>query len=154
MNGPRAAADRESLMAGEFRISRRVQFAETDMAGVLYFANYFRLMEEVENAFWQSSGLSGYMLHRDPAVGWPRVAVSCEYLAPARFEDELDVRLRVTHLGTSSVAYEVEFLCRGQRIALGRIKAVCCAMKGGSFVSVDIPPVLREKLLTMVDHAT
>ena len=38
-------------MPTEFTIKRRVQFSETDMAGIMHFANYFRLMEEVEHAF-------------------------------------------------------------------------------------------------------
>ena len=45
-------------MAAEFSISRRVQFAETDMAGVVHFSNYFRWMEEVEHAFFRAVGLS------------------------------------------------------------------------------------------------
>ena len=40
-------------MPYEFEMTRRVQFAETDMAGVMHFANYFRLIEEVEHAFYR-----------------------------------------------------------------------------------------------------
>ena len=101
-------------------MTRRVQFAETDLAGVLHFANYHRYMEEVEHAFWRSAG--GSVVHPDGArtVSWPRVAVSCEYFAPAHFEDELELSLTVAHVGERSVTYQVEFRRGEDRVACGR----------------------------------
>ena len=43
-------------MAHAFTMQRRVEFAETDMAGILHFSNYFRFMESVEHAFFRSLG--------------------------------------------------------------------------------------------------
>ncbi len=73
-------------MATEFTYRRMVQFAETDMAGVMHFSNYFRLMEECEHAWWRSLGLTVYTTS-GPKISWPRVAASCEYVSPARLED-------------------------------------------------------------------
>src|SRR5580765_2785833 len=93
-----------------FSITRRIEFAETDMAGIVHFANYFRMMEEVEHAFFRSVGMSVVMKHEGRGIGWPRVSVSCEYFAPVRFEDELELKLKVAKVGDRSVTYEVEFL--------------------------------------------
>ena len=41
-------------MPNQFKTTRIVQFAETDLAGLLHFANYYRIMEEVEHSFWRS----------------------------------------------------------------------------------------------------
>ena len=41
-----------------FRYSRRVQFAETDLAGIVHFSWMFRYMEEAEHALWRAAGLS------------------------------------------------------------------------------------------------
>jgi acyl-CoA thioester hydrolase len=134
-------------MPAEFTMKRTVQFAETDMAGVMHFANYFRIMEEVEHAFWRSLGMSVHMIVHEPEFGWPRVKVTCEYFAPARFEDELDVRLRVARIGEKSAEFEIEFTRDGKRLAQGRTTAVCCALDGrGSFQAIEIPPQVREKL--------
>jgi YbgC/YbaW family acyl-CoA thioester hydrolase len=134
-------------MPGEFSILRRVQFAETDMAGVAHFASYFRWMEEVEHAFFRSVGLSVVMTQDGKEIGWPRVAAACEYSAPARFEDELELRLRVTKVGNKSFNYEVDVLKGGQRIALGKLTSICCAVSaGGGFTPVEIPPEIRQKL--------
>ena len=134
-------------MPSEFSVRHRVQFFETDMAGIVHFANYFRMMEEVEHAFFRSLGLSVSMQHEGLHVGWPRVATSCEYAAPARFEDELELKLHVKRLGEKSLNYEVEFLVEGRRVALGKMTSVCCALEpGGTMRSIAIPPAIRERL--------
>ncbi len=133
-------------MPDEFVMTRRVQFAETDMAGVLHFANFYRLMEEVEHAFWRSVGLSVMTEDQGRELGWPRVATSCEYFAPVRFEDELELVLKVAGVGDRSVTYEVEFRSGGRHIALGRMTAVCCTTSDGEFHPVSIPDSLRRKL--------
>src|SRR5437879_11189807 len=112
-------------MPTEFSITHRVQFFETDMAGVVHFANYFRWMEMVEHAFFRSLGLSVMMTHEAVEIGWPRVACSCEYFGPARFEDELTLTLRITKVGGKSLTYEVEFRKAEVLLARGTLTSVC-----------------------------
>ena len=133
-------------MADEFVLRRRVQFAETDLAGVLHFANYFRFMEEAEHAFWRAIGEGVVTEHDGCRISWPRVSTRCEYFAPVHFEDELDLVLRVVEVGDRSVTYEIEFRREGCRVALGQAKAVCCSMSDGAFGTVPMPKPLREKL--------
>jgi YbgC/YbaW family acyl-CoA thioester hydrolase len=135
-------------MPSEFTIRRRIQFAETDMAGIVHFANYFRMMEEVEHAFFRSVGLSVSMQHAGLHVGWPRVAVSCEYSGAIKFEDEIELKLRVMRVGDKSFSYEVDFLLDGNRAAMGKTTSVCCAMENGRMKSIPIPPEIRAKLVT------
>lgn len=135
-------------LMSELVYRRRVQFAETDMAGVLHFSNYFRLMEECEHAFWRSIGLS---VHACPAadgqvVSWPRVAVNCEYLSPARFEDELELRFRITRIGTKSLEQAISITRDGVEIARGAMTTVCCGLTPAGFTAVPIPPDILKKL--------
>ncbi len=133
-------------MAVEFRMARRVQFAETDLAGVLHFSNYYRYMEELEHAFLRSIGMSVVIGGPGETISWPRVATSCEYFAPAHFEDELDLQLRLVRIGERSIAYEVEFFKGTERIALAKTTAVCCRMSAGTFRPVTIPDEIRARL--------
>jgi acyl-CoA thioester hydrolase len=130
----------------EFSIRRRVQFAETDMAGIAHFSNYFRWMEEVEHAFFRSLGMSVVMRHGDGDITWPRVSVSCDYSGPVRFEDELDLRLRVAKVGGKSLVFEVDVMKGGERVALGKMTSVCCTLENGTMRSVTIPAEIRAKL--------
>ncbi len=133
-------------MSDTFSISRSVQFSETDMAGIMHFANYFRMMEEVEHAYFRSLGLSIAMECQGEHIGWPRVKTACEYFGPVRFEDQLELRLTVLRVGEKSFTYEVEFLHAGTRVALGTTTSVCCALADGEMKSIPIPAEIRRRL--------
>ena len=63
-------------MPYEFIFSRRVEFAETDMAGIVHFANFYRMMENAEHAFFRSLGFSVHDEFDGQTIGWPRVSAS------------------------------------------------------------------------------
>lgn len=133
-------------MSTEFTTTRRVQFAETDMAGIVHFSYFFRYMEECEHAFFRSVGLSVAMQHEGSHLGWPRVAASCDFSGPVRFEDEVELKLRVVKVGDKSFSYEVAFLVAGRRVALGKTTSVCCILADGRMQAIPIPPAIRAKL--------
>ena len=84
-------------MTYQFRQTRRVQFAETDLAGIVHFSNFYRYMEEAEHAFYRSLGFSVHDMPRDAPgskVGWPRVHASADFRNPLRFEEEFDEKGR------------------------------------------------------------
>ena len=117
------------------------------MAGIAHFSNFFKMMEEVEHAFFRAAGLSVSMQHDGMHVGWPRVSTSCDFFGPVRFEQELELKLRVVRLGEKSLSYEVEFLLDGRRVALGKTTSVCCELRpDGTMRSIPIPDALRAKL--------
>src|SRR6267142_4370893 len=103
----------------EYTMPRRVTFAETDMAGVMHFSNYYRWMEEIEHAFFRSIGMSVVQEHGGVVYSWPRVITSCEYFAPAHFEDELEMHLTISDISEKSLTYEVVFSLDRQKIARG-----------------------------------
>ena len=133
-------------MPAEFTYTRRVQFAETDMAGIAHFANFFRWMEEAEHAMFRAAGLSVQMQLDGMEISWLRVSVGCEFVRPVRFEDELSLGLRVVRLGDKSINLEVEFTKGGERVALGKSTSVCCEVGNGMMRSIAIPPAIRDKL--------
>ena len=104
-------------------LRRRVQFYETDAAGIVHFSNFFRYMEEAEHALWRENGLS--IFPAEPTHGWPRVAASFDYKRPLRFEDEFEVHLRVEQVTTRSLRYACRVECRGEVIADGGMTIVC-----------------------------
>jgi YbgC/YbaW family acyl-CoA thioester hydrolase len=134
-------------MPTEFTTTRRVQFAETDMAGIVHFSHFFRYMEECEHAVFRSVGLSKAMPQEGQHIGWPRVTASCDFSGPVRFEDEVELKLRVVKVGDKSFSYEVEFLVAGRRVALGKTTSVCCVLADGRMQAIPIPPAIRAKLV-------
>lgn len=141
-------------MASQFKIKHKVEFVETDMAGIVHFSNFFRWMEACETAFYQSLGLPLISFNPGKVVGWPRVNVSCEYRAPFRYSDTVEVRLLVKEIRTRAVVYVFQFrkIVRGRPeakvSARGEITAVCVKDDpvSGQMVSAPIPRIVRAKL--------
>lgn len=130
-----------------FRVERRVEFHETDMAGIVHFSNFFRYMEYAEVAFLRSLGLNVKLEMDDMQLGFPRVAAACDYLKPARFEDVLEIAVTVDRLGAKSVTYAMEFTRGTEVIARGKVTSVCCRVgEDKQLQAMDIPPVYRDKV--------
>jgi 4-hydroxybenzoyl-CoA thioesterase/acyl-CoA thioester hydrolase len=124
-----------------------VEFRDTDAAGIAHFSVFFTWMEQAEHEALRQLGLSVVGRDGKHTISWPRVAASCEFRRPVRFEDEVQIEVRVAELGDKSVTYAFDFSCRGQSVALGRITAVCCRLiDKGSLTSVAIPPQIVERL--------
>jgi len=130
-----------------FRTRRRVEFGDTDMAGIMHFANFFRYMESAETEFLNSLGLTVAWKEEGRRFGLPRVSASCDYCSPARFQDVLDIAVVVEHVGKKSVRYRFEFKRGDVEIATGRITAVFCqGTPDEPLQSAEIPPEMRRKL--------
>src|SRR5512134_619534 len=110
-------------MAHEFTLTRRVEFSETDQAGIMHFSNFFRFMETAEHAFLRSLGFSAVLSRNGLNACLPRVHVECDYLAPLRFEDEVLVHLLVERKGERSLTYQFCFyrLANNEEVARGRV---------------------------------
>ena len=115
-------------MAEIFYYRRRVEFADTDAAGIAHFTSLIRYAESAEHAFLRSIGSSVMRSAnrvrradvgeapsvRDAAEGtgeaevdWPRARLEVDFASPAYFEDVIEVALQVERLGRSSVQYRL-----------------------------------------------
>ncbi|HEX3999104.1 MAG TPA: thioesterase family protein [Pirellulales bacterium] len=133
-------------MSKPFCTTRRVEFRDTDAAGIAHFSAFLFYMESVEHELLRHLGLSVLWSDPDGPISWPRVSVSCDYAGAARFEEVLDVKLRVARLGEKSVTYDFEFTCAGRPIANGRTVSVCCRLLPGAPQSLRIPEPIAERL--------
>lgn len=128
-----------------FRYRRRVQFAETDLAGIAHFAMLFRYMEEAEHALWRAAGLS--IAKSGENVGWPRVAASLDFKAPLHFEDEFDVVVTIEKVSRSSISYRHVIMKGETVIAEGTMTAVHVDKKPGETLkSTPIPQAIVDAL--------
>src|SRR6266852_6372511 len=94
----------------EFKLVRRVEFSDTDMAGIVHYSNFFRYMEAAEHAFFRSLGFSVATRQVDLPLGWPRVHAQCDFKQPLHFEDEVEIQLLVSERKSKSLSYQFRFL--------------------------------------------
>ena len=65
-------------MSDSYHTTRRVEWADTDAAGIIHFASFFRYMEAVEHEMLRARGLSVTVRQQDGLISWPRVSARCE----------------------------------------------------------------------------
>lgn len=131
-----------------FRTSRMVEFSDTDTAGIVHFANFFRFMESAEHAYLRACGLSVFTTWEGRTVTFPRVSATCDYIKPIRFQDMVEIEVSVERIGRTSVQYAFVFIKETEIIARGRITTVLCLVRDDhSLEAFEIPPALRERLL-------
>jgi YbgC/YbaW family acyl-CoA thioester hydrolase len=93
----------------------RVAWVDTDAGGRIHFTAAFRWAEQAETALMRRLGLLD--------SGWgeyPRRKVEAEYLKVLRFEDEIEIRLRVENVGRTSVTYSWTVAKDGEPHVKGR----------------------------------
>jgi len=138
-------------MTTAFVTTRRVEFSDTDAAGMMHFVAFFRMMEQAEHDLLRSVGQSVVAHDASGKISWPRVAARCDFQAAAHFEDVLEIEVRVARLGERSVTYAHRFLRDGQQLASGEVTAVCCRIREGAPPeSLPIPAAIAQKLRAFV----
>jgi len=129
-----------------FKTRRRIEFADTDMGGIVHFSRYFVFMETAEHQFLEALGSNVVLVVDGKPIGWPRVSATCEYRSPARFGDLLEIGVEVRRKGAKSVTYEFKFVRDGSELATGRMTAVCCELGPDGIRAIPIPDALATAL--------
>ena len=96
---------------GEARV--RVRYAETDQMGVVYHSNYLIWFEVGRAELMREMGLDYKAMEREEGCGIAVVEAHCRYKAPARYDDELVVRTRISGVRGSVVKFSYEIV-RGE----------------------------------------
>ena len=131
----------------EFHTTRRIEFVDTDLAGICHFSRYFIFIETAEHEFIEALGSSIHLMDGERAIGWPRVAASIQYKSAVTFGDVLDIHLRVKRKGTTSLTYAFTIRCGDREVATAEVTAVCCAYEpGGRPAKIPIPESLAAQI--------
>ncbi len=139
-------------MISEYKLTRRVQFHETDAAGIVHFSCFFKYMEEAEHAMWRSAGLSISTPRAE--VGWPRVSASFDYHRPLRFEDEFDIVIRIVAIGDKTIRYGCLITKGDVKVASGAMTIACVRKGVEPLQSAAIPAEITAKFEVAAESAT
>lgn len=140
-------------MASYFKTTRRVEFSETDMAGIVHFSNFFRYMETVEHQFYRSLGFNVILSGFERPIGLPRVHASFDYKRPLRFEDLIQIELFVLDKKEKSLSYKIvvsrcdEDENPVEISAIGKLVVVCVERQSdGSLSSTPLPEEIVSRI--------
>lgn len=122
-----------------------IRLAHTDMAGIVYYPNYFDMFQSVvEDWFDQWLGIRYATLIAERKVALPSVRVACDFLCPTRIGDILDLTVILRHTGRSSIAIGIEGAVAGKPTLRGEIVLVTLSLT--TFKAIEIPPDIAGRL--------
>ena len=137
-------------MAYKFQTQRKIEFSDTDMAGIVHFSRYYVFMETAEHEFFNSIGTSIVSTIDGNKISWPRLTASFDFYSPMRFEDIIDIQLLVVKKGTKSITYQCILKKGDELVARGKMAAVCCTCNPGEAMkAVAIP----EQIASLIEEA-
>ena len=129
----------------EFRTQRKIEFADSDMGGIVHFARYLVFMETAEHEFLNALGTSVHSEVDGKLIGWPRVKISCEYKSPARYGDTLDILVRVLKSGRTSMTWSIRFSVGDREVATGQVTSVRCEL-APEMRAIPIPAAMLAQI--------
>ena len=124
---------------------------ETDASQVVHFSNYFRYFDRTEQEFYHKIGLGGFSYLKRERHGLPRVFASCKYTSPMIMDDEIEVQLKIKHLGEKEIQYEylIHNLTTNKIAAEGSVHTKWLDIK--KWKTIPIPGEVRKLFISFMD---
>ncbi len=122
--------------------SVRVYYEDTDMGGLVYHANYLKYIERARSDWVREQGLDQNAMREQGLIFVVR-RVEADYLAPARYDDLLEVRTSVKSVTGVRLVMTQEVMLEGKILFRAEVTAVCTSLQGQP---ARLPPQLRQKL--------
>lgn len=132
-------------MSHEFPI--RVYYEDTDLAGIVYYANYLKFIERARSEWVRSLGVDQLALKRDAGLVFAVRRVEADYLRPAHFDDELVVKTDLASFGGARLVLEQGVWRAGERLFGATVTLVCLTEAGGP---ARLPADLRRRLVPTI----
>jgi acyl-CoA thioester hydrolase len=120
-------------------IRRRIEWVDTDAAGIWHWTTAFRLAEAAEAAMHTALGIPN-----ETFGACPRASVSASFTKRLRFNDRVEVQLAVESIGRSSLAYRLVIASEGELAAEAALTVVFIDRSTGR--AAPWPPAIRELL--------
>ncbi|HEY0294238.1 MAG TPA: tol-pal system-associated acyl-CoA thioesterase [Bordetella sp.] len=128
----------------EFVFGIRVYYEDTDAGGVVFYANYLKFFERARTEWLRTLGF-----HQSDMAGrlqrmFVVAGLDMDYRKPARLDDLLTIRSRVTRLGRASIHFAQRAERQGELIASGNIQ-ICC-VDTANLRPAELPADVRASL--------
>ena len=125
----------------------RVYYEDTDLAGIVYYANYLKFIERGRSEWVRERGVDQAALRATQGIVFAVRRVEADYLRPAKFGDDLTVATRLREMGGARIVVEQEVLRGGERLFQAVVTLVCLSDDG---LATRVPADVRARLVPAV----
>lgn len=123
----------------------RVYIEDTDMGGVVFYANYLKFFERARTEWLRSLGITQQMLIDDASLIFVVSRMSVDYIAPARLDDELKLTVEIERIGRASVHFAQHAWRYGTLLASAQIQIVSVSLSQMRPVAIPSDILVRMK---------
>jgi acyl-CoA thioester hydrolase len=122
----------------------RVYYEDTDVGGVVYYANYLKFMERARTEWLRALGFGMSLMAREHRCHFVAQRVEIDYLRPARLDDQLVATVALVRAGHARLELEQQVLRDGLRLAGGRVILACITTD--TWQPTPMPAMLKNTL--------
>ncbi|TJZ90734.1 tol-pal system-associated acyl-CoA thioesterase [Paracoccus gahaiensis] len=124
-------------------LTLRVYYEDTDLAGIVYYANYLKYIERGRSEWLRALGIDQQAMHRDSGHVFAVRRIEADYLRPARFDDLLTVSTELAQASPARLRVDQQVQRDGQLLFAARVTIACLDRQGRA---VRLPAVLRTAI--------
>jgi 4-hydroxybenzoyl-CoA thioesterase len=130
-------------MKNEYK--KKIRFGETDAAGIVYYPNYYKMMDEATHEFFGAIGYSTSTLMKEKNISIPLLEAHCQFKSPLFFEDEIRITTTVEIL-KSKVFKATHVFTRGDQFIAEGYEVRAYASFENGVKAIEIPEEIKEKI--------
>lgn len=124
-----------------------VRWGDTDAAGIVFFPNFYKWMDEATHDFFNQIGFKVSKLYEEYKIGFPILEAKCEFKSPLLFEDEVTIVSTISELHDKVFKLDHDFYKNGVRVAGGYTLRAWTSFSGSKPKAVQIPEKVRKAML-------
>lgn len=130
------------MTSAAHKFSLRVYYEDTDLAGIVYYANYLKYIERARSELLRELGISQAEMKERDGLVFVVARVEADYVSPARYDDELVVETRVKRIGGARMELLQDVLREGDSLFRSVVTIACLDTR---HVPRRIPPSVRDR---------
>jgi acyl-CoA thioester hydrolase len=140
----------ETMQNEDHVMSIRVYYEDTDVGGIVYYANYLKFAERARTELLRSQGIENGELMRDDRVAFAVRECHADYIKPAKLDDALEVRTRVTEISGASLCMAQDVVRDGNILVVMNVRLACMDIDTGN--PKRLPNVVKDRLGSFKVH--
>lgn len=125
------------------RFTCRVYYEDTDLAGIVYYANYLRFIERARTEWVRGLGIDQVRLKEDDGIVFAVSRIEADYLHPAKFDDELTIATTVESLTGARLVVRQEVSRGANKLFSAQVTLVAIGPNGAP---TRLPAAIRRQV--------
>ncbi len=127
----------------EHEFHTRVYYEDTDLAGIVYYANYLKFIERARSTMVREAGIDQTAMKANDGLVFAVRHVDATYLKPAKLDDELRIATKLQQLSGAKLLFEQDVFRGDEMLFSSKITVICMNAAGRV---IRLPAEIRAQL--------